>query len=170
MWTVYLSATSGDQWLWQKTFYVNLSSPISTHTNTCARAHTQLVLTAVGARACVCVCVQLCRVLVHVYVCPQLMTRHVLSAVKQLCNNGGIVYVQYELHPQAYAFISQKYLIFIQCKHVVSPDMSMSLPSVDWYWQWISDVITGINTTPGDAIVNVTDMIITSQTIILTWS
>ena len=82
-------------------------------------------------RVCVCACVQLCRVLAHVYVCPQLMTRHVLSAVKQLCNNGGIVYVQYELHPQAYAFIPQKYLIFIQCKHVVSPDMSMSLPSVD---------------------------------------
>ena len=75
------------------------------------------------ADSCGCVCVQLCRVLALVYVCPQLMTRHVLSAVKQLCNNGGIVYVQYELHPQAYAFIPQKYLIFIQCKHVVSPDM-----------------------------------------------
>ena len=40
-------------------------------------------------RVCVRACVQLCRVLAHVYVCPQLMTRHVLSAVKQLCNNGG---------------------------------------------------------------------------------
>ena len=40
-------------------------------------------------RVCARVCVQLCRVLAHVYVCPQLMTWHVLSAFKQLCNNGS---------------------------------------------------------------------------------